>query len=167
MVGVAMTRFEELTAKIDGFFARVEARHGDDMQCGSGCSDCCHVRLTITGVEAAAIEHELASWPPEQRAALAANAANAPADRCAALDPNGRCLVYSVRPIVCRSHGAPIRMRVDSLPVIQSCFRNFTQTTPDPDCVLDQETLSALVLAVDRAEGGDAERFDLATLIGA
>ena len=57
---------------------------------------------------------------------------------------------------------------VDSLPVIQSCFRNFTKVTPDPDCVLDQETLSALVLAVDqaeRAEGDDRNRIDLATLL--
>ena len=50
-----MSRYPELTAKVDAFFARVEARHGDDMQCDTGCSHCCHVRLTITGVEAAAI----------------------------------------------------------------------------------------------------------------
>jgi hypothetical protein len=67
--------------------------------------------------------------------------------------------------VVCRSHGAPIRMRQGSLPVVQSCFKNFTQVTPDADCVVDQETLSALVLAVDRAEGGDGSRIDLATVI--
>jgi Fe-S-cluster containining protein len=167
-----MSRYAELAAKVDAFFKRVANRHGDDMQCGSGCSDCCHVRLTITGVEAAAIRDEIATWPPEQRAALAANAAAAPADRCAALDPGGRCLIYQVRPIVCRSHGAPIRieerhrregrMRRDSLPVIESCYRNFTHTEPAPDCVIDQETLSALVLAVNSGELG---REDLAELI--
>ena len=157
-----MSRYAELAAKVDAFFKRVANRHGDDMQCGSGCSDCCHVRLTVTGVEAAAIRDEIAAWPPDQRAALAANAAAAPADRCAALDPGGRCLIYQVRPIVCRSHGAPIRMRHDSLPVIESCFRNFTHTEPAPDCVIDQETLSALVLAVN---SGELDRVDLAELI--
>jgi Fe-S-cluster containining protein len=93
-------------------------------------------------------------------------------DRCAALDPGGRCLIYAARPVVCRSHGAPIRMRERSLPVVQSCHRNFTHTTPDADCILDQETLSALVLAVDRAEAiataipSDGTRIDLATLLG-
>ena len=161
-----MSRLDEVTTKVDAFFARVLARHGEDMQCGTGCSDCCHARLTVTGVEARAIGRELATWDTERRSALAENAAAAPADRCAALDPGGRCLIYQVRPVVCRSHGAPIRLREGSLPVVRSCFKNFTHVTPDPDCVIDQETLSALVLAVDRTEGGDGARVDLAGLLG-
>ena len=113
-----MSRYHELAAKVDGFFARVAARHGADMQCGSGCSDCCHVRLTITAVEAAAIRDEIATWDAGRRAALADNVAAAAADRCVALDASGRCLIYAARPIVCRSHGAPIRMTQRSLPVI-------------------------------------------------
>jgi hypothetical protein len=49
-----------------------------------------------------------------------------------------------------------------SLPVIESCFRNFVTVTPDPDCIIDQTTLSALVLAVN---GGDDTRIDLAELL--
>ena len=157
-----MSRYRELTAKVDAFFTRVAERHGDDMQCGSGCSDCCHVRLTVTGVEATAIRDELAAWPAERRTALAGNARAAAPERCAALDPAGRCLIYQVRPIVCRSHGAPVRMQRGSLPVIESCFRNFTHTEPAPDCVIDQQTLSALVLAVN---AGDDSRIDLAELL--
>jgi uncharacterized protein len=158
-----VSRLPELTAKIDAFFERVEGRHGDDMQCRTGCSDCCHVRLTVTSVEARAIRAHLATMPAPTRAALAENSA-ASTTRCAALDPDGRCLIYEARPITCRSHGAPIRMRQNSLPVVQSCFRNFTHTEPDADCVLDQETLSALTLTLDRAEGGDGSRVDLASL---
>lgn len=154
-----------MTAKVEAFFARVEARHGGDMQCHTGCSDCCHVRLTVTSVEAGAIRAELATWPAARRAALAVQAAAAAPDRCGALDAAGRCAIYEVRPVVCRSHGAPIRLRQGSLPVVQSCFKNFTHVTPDPDCVIDQETLSALVLAVDRMEGGDGARVDLASLL--
>jgi hypothetical protein len=160
-----VSRYTELVAKVDAFFARVAARHGDDMQCGSGCSDCCEVRLTITAVEAQAIASALAAWPALRREALAANARGATSQRCAALDPGGRCLIYEVRPLACRSHGAPIRMHERSLPVIESCFRNFTRVTPDADCVLDQTTLSALVLAVDRDAGGDGTRVDLAGLL--
>ena len=159
-----MSHWHELTAKVDAFFSRVEGRFGAEMQCRTGCSDCCHTRLTVTGVEAAAIRHELASWPPDRRAALAANAA-ASIDLCGALDANGRCLIYAARPIVCRSHGAPIRMHDRSLPVIQACFRNFTSDGPaaaDADCILDQTTLSAMVLAINN---GDATRFDLAELL--
>jgi hypothetical protein len=157
-----VSRLSELHAKVDGFFARVAARHGDDMQCTTGCSDCCHVRLTVTAVEAAAIRALVETWPADRRRALADTG---PATHCAALDSPGRCRIYEARPIVCRSHGAPIRMRRDSLPVIESCFRNFTRTEPAPDCVLDQETLSALVLAVDRDAGGTGQRVDLAGLV--
>src|SRR5450432_3879581 len=124
-----MSRYHELTAKVDGFFARVTQRHGEDMQCGSGCSDCCQVRLTVTAVEAQALRDELATWDPPRRAVLTANVTSSEG-HCAALDPRGRCLVYGARPIVCRSHGAPVRMTARSLPVIESCFRNFVTVTP-------------------------------------
>lgn len=162
-----MSRLPEVQAKVDAFFSRVVERHGADMLCATGCSDCCHVRLTVTQVEADAIRGELAAWTAERRAQLAANAAAAPPDRCTALDPAGRCLIYAARPITCRSHGAPIRMRPDGargLPIVQSCHRNFAHTTPDPDCVIDQETLSVLTLTVDRMAGHAGERVDLATL---
>ncbi len=159
---VAVSRLSELTAKIDGFFARVEARHGDAMQCTTGCSDCCHVRLTITEVEAAAIRAAVAAMPVARREGLADVAHP---ERCAALDAGGRCKIYEARPVVCRSHGVPIRLQRRSLPVVESCYRNFTETTPAADCVLDQTTLSAMVLAVDRDAGGDGSRVDLAALL--
>ncbi len=149
-----MSRLPELEHKVDGFFGRVMQRHGDDMQCNTGCSDCCHVRLTITAVEAAAIRR--------LRPQVVLNPAP---DRCAALDAAGRCQIYDARPIVCRSHGVPIRIREGSLPVVQSCHRNFTRTIPDADCILDQTTLSATLLAIDRAEGGTGDRVELASLL--
>jgi hypothetical protein len=52
---------------------------------------------------------------------------------------------------------------------IDACHRNFRHTRPDPDCILDQATLSATLLAVDAAEagraGGAGERVDLAGLL--
>jgi hypothetical protein len=125
--------------------------------------------LTVTAVEASAIRDEVAGWSDDRRAALAATAAATSPDRCAALDASGRCLIYAARPFVCRSHGAPVRLAAErhrrALPIVQSCFRNFTRTQPDPDCVLDQTTLSALVLAVDRDAGGDGSRVELADVI--
>lgn len=164
-----MSRYSELAAKVDAFFDRVVTRHGQDMRCGTGCSHCCHTRLSVTRIEGDAIRAEVATWPAERKTALWANVAAAPPDRCAALDPQGRCLVYTVRPIVCRSHGAPIRMQQPgSLPVVTSCRENFAARGPaaaDSDCILDQTTLSAMTLAVDREAGGDGTRFDLAALL--
>lgn len=161
----AVSRLRELTRKVDGFFDRVAARHGTDMQCHTGCADCCGVRLTITAVEAAAIRAHAAAMDPAARARLATEA---DATRCAALDAAGRCKIYDARPLVCRSHGVPIRLTRRGLPVVQSCHRNFRTTTPDADCVLDQTTLSATLLAIDAAEAADqrpGSRVDLASLL--
>lgn len=166
-----MSRYPELAAKVDAFFARVQARHRAEMACDSGCSHCCHTRLTITGVEAQAIVDEIATWPTQRREQLSTNVTTAAADRCTALDAGGRCLIYQVRPIVCRSHGAPIRLRDGrSLPVVQACRDNFTARGPeaaDADCIIDQETLSAMVLAVDRDAGNDGSRRELAEVLAA
>src|SRR5262245_33851552 len=120
-----MSRYPELAAKVDGFFVRVQARHGDDMRCGSGCHHCCHVRLSVTTGERDASRAEIASWPAERKQALTANIETVPAEHCAALAA-GRCMIYAARPIVCRSHGAPIRMRG----VVSACSNNFTERGP-------------------------------------
>jgi hypothetical protein len=57
--------------------------------------------------------------------------------------------------------------------VINACPKNFTEGGPgalEADCVLDQTTLSTLLLAVDRAYAGvvgraAGERIDLAVLL--
>jgi Fe-S-cluster containining protein len=176
-----VSRLGELTAKVDGFFARVADRHGTDMQCQTGCSDCCHVRLTVTAVEAAAIRAHAAALPHSVRRQLVGGAPRREAEtvsppdtasdnrdaHCAALDAGGRCTIYEARPLVCRSHGVPIRMRSASLPVVQACHRNFRRTTPDADCVLDQATLSATLLAINAAESPShaGDRVELAALL--
>jgi hypothetical protein len=51
------------------------------------------------------------------------------------------------------------------LPVVSNCFRN-EAVVPDADCVIDQATLSAMVLAVDRDAGGDGGREALSDVLG-
>ena len=156
---MSLARWNSLTAKVDGFFDRVAARHGDAMDCASGCADCCHTELTVTAVEAAAVTEAVATLPTAIRASLLA-ATTISTGRCVALNDADRCSIYAGRPLVCRSHGAPIRLRdARSLPVVQCCPRNFTDSGPasaDPDCILDQTTLSTLLLAVDQDYTGGA-----------
>lgn len=163
-----LERYRELAAKVDAFFARVADRHASDLRCAVGCASCCHQRLTVTTVEADAVAELVRALPAEARARLGRAA---DPGRCAALDDDGRCQIYAARPLVCRSHGVPIRLRAPgSLPVVQACHLNFTAHGPgaaDPDCILDQTTLSATLGMIDRAHTGrdDDRRHDLATVI--
>lgn len=171
MAADALSRYQALAAKVDDFFARVAARHAADLRCRPGCATCCVPGLTVTGVEAAAIVAHIGALDATARAALAPPG---PAGGCVALDAAGSCRIYGARPLVCRSHGVPIRLpREGGLPVIQACELNFTARGPavaDPDCVLDQTTLSATLLAIDRLhaaeQGADpGARQDLANVI--
>lgn len=175
----ALTRHAELAAKVDAFFARVHARHRSAMHCAAGCTACCRDGLTVTLVEAAHIAAYLAGSGDGVRDAARASAARG--DRggmCAALGRDGRCLVYAARPLVCRSHGAPIRRRPDGggLPVIDSCELNFdggaALAQVAEDDVIDQQTLSTMLAAVDAAFADEVgaergTRIALRELLGA
>jgi hypothetical protein len=170
----SLARYHELAAKVDAFFTRVLSRHGEEMRCGSGCSDCCRARLTVTGVEAAAIREGLEALEDEARERLGEQVIAGDPSACAALQGDGRCAIYEHRPLVCRSHGLPIRLSARrALPVIDACPKNFASGGPasaDPDCVLDQTTLSTLLHAVDKShaeETGRAagERVSLAEIL--
>jgi uncharacterized protein len=188
-----LDRYAALRGRVDDLFASVHARHGDAMQCGAGCADCCHARFSVTLIEAAYIASGLAGLPAATRAALAERAAHGDPGRCAALDAGGRCQIYAWRPLVCRSHGAPIR-RTEAqdtepaglpdergpagrthLPVIDCCPRNFdggrSLSRVAPDLVFDQRTLSTVLGALDaafadRCGAPRGMRIDLAALVG-
>lgn len=149
--------YAAVVAKVDAFFARVAGRYASAMECAAGCDDCCHVQLSLVGVEADAVRAHLASMPPEARARLRARADAPREGRCIALEDDGRCAIYEARPLVCRSHGVPVRVREGRrLPMVDACPRNFREAGPaavDPDCVLDQETLSTMLHAVDVEHG--------------
>ena len=159
----AATALAAVYQKVDGFFARVAARYPHDLACASGCADCCAPDLTLTPLEADAIDAFLRALDAETRARLAHRAASSDGSACAALDAERRCAIYPVRPLVCRSHGVVIRVDPDSakkraLPVLDTCPKNFSDrdlASVDGDCVLDQRTLSTLVAALHRAVGQD------------
>lgn len=175
---------EALARNVDGFVERVDARYPGALTCHAGCSDCCLGGLSVTLTEAEAIEALLSTLPPEARERIAARADAATDERCAALEDDGRCGIYAARPLVCRSHGLPIRFDVDApegeatagrrrLTVVDACPKNFVGCdleALEPSCVLDQETLSRALGTLDAAGRPPEERggrVELRALLGA
>ncbi len=156
-------RLTELWQKIDLFFAKARAAHGDAITCGEGCDACCHRRFSVTGVEADAMRRHLATLGPAEREALRTRALRGDPTRCAALDERGRCAVYEARPLICRTHGLALRFRDEKrrLPVLDACPKNYADVdlgTLDPSTVLDQTTLSTLVATLDAVHADALKR---------
>lgn len=158
------SHYAALQAKVDAFVARVEASHRADMQCASGCATCCLTELSLLSIEAALVTAAIADLTPLERDSLAERAArkvDPTAPRCAALDDDDRCSIYAARPLLCRSHGVPIRVKDPrGLPMIDACFKNFVSDGPEAvpaTDVLDQATLSTVLLALDAAHAQDGE----------
>jgi uncharacterized protein len=138
-------------AKIDAAAAAVFARRASDIACKRGCSSCCVEGLSVLPVEAYAIaahleEHGLSARPAP------------PPGGCAFLDEGGACTIYEARPVLCRTHGLPLRMakeRESQRPLkvlddVEVCALNFLDRAFAPEDVLEAERLTALLLVVDQ-----------------
>ncbi len=168
----AAPALEAVFDKVDAFFDRVAKRYPEDLACSAGCHDCCSAGLTVTPAEAAAIDALLARIAPAERTRIAESARSADASGCAALNAEGRCSIYPVRPLVCRSHGVVVRLpprEKGALPVLDTCPKNFRERelrSVDTDCVLDQQTLSLLLAAVHASSGmNPTARTDLRAIL--
>jgi Fe-S-cluster containining protein len=176
-------RLVDLFAKVDAFFAKTAASFPGPagVTCHAGCDDCCQRRFSVTPLEAQAIALAVRAMPPLEREALRGAVAASSGPACVAL-VGGRCAFYAVRPIVCRTHGLPIRFApaapralpmVDEASSIDACPRNFRGAdiaTLPTSAVLDQTTLSTLLGALDAARADAAgvprgDRVDLAELL--
>lgn len=160
----ARAHLDALFAKLEGFFSAAQTRESASITCHAGCSDCCR-RFTVTGLEASVIREGLASLPDARRDELEARARDDTTDVCPALDADGRCAIYAYRPVICRTHGLPIRFTEQragrSLPMLDACPKNFVGrdlAEVSPASVMDQTTLSTIVGALDAADADQAGR---------
>jgi hypothetical protein len=121
--------------------------------------------LSVVRFEFERIARAVLALPEDDREALRRRLESGREDpRCVLLDDEGRCRVYEARPLICRSHGLPIR--VGSPPRRDVCSLNFTEgpSVQDlaEDVVLDAERLALVLGIIDRlASGPDAPRVGL------
>lgn len=94
--------------RVDQKFAEVQSAYPAAFACRTGCFGCCKSGLTVRNIEA---EH-IRAWLFENPTVVSSlkNEGNESfwgEEYCKFLDEKGGCSIYKVRPIVCRSHGAP------------------------------------------------------------
>ena len=147
-----------LRARVDAHFDTAAAQAGDQMRCAAGCEQCCHVDLSVFEVEAARVRDALRRLPADLRARVRDQAAQT--ERCALL-VEGRCTVYEQRPLICRSHGAAVRLDDGR---VEHCPLNFTARPPAPATVLRLDAVNRPLSVIATLWHGDGSRVALRTL---
>ena len=145
--------YKRVLLEADAFFGRVMAEQSQNLECGKGCSLCCHGLFEIGSGDVPVIAEGLAALHPARRRKIVRRAAaimeltahpnlrecspeekEAFFDRtehlpCPALSESGECEMYESRPLVCRTFGLPIRDGAQFIGDI--CELNFTAASDE------------------------------------
>lgn len=120
----AFDNYRELVARVDALTRHLTERHQRHLQCRAGCSRCCHNVISVSPIEAFWLKIHIARLPADALRRIAERmAAN---DFCPLLE-NDICILYEVRPVICRTHGLPHLFEFeDGDSAVQYCELNFT-----------------------------------------
>jgi Fe-S-cluster containining protein len=149
----ALRAYRALVNRVDGFLESVLCRYRHYIQCGPACSTCCQAELTVFPVEAWSIRQGLHGLPAHARLLLLRRGAYPSGGVCAALDKD-HCLIYPIRPLICRTQGFPLLVRGPSGErEARYCERNFRSVGPSGitisgDCVLNLEVLNQALAGI-------------------
>lgn len=159
---LALSTYRELLAKVDRKVAAITTAHPHSLQCRLGCHSCCKPGLTVSALEAENLQLYFAAHP-EVSVQLPTLASQNPhgGTRCELLDEQGACTIYPVRPLVCRSHGVPLKIHEAGKVRLDVCPLNFQgeglAVLPAADAI-DLETLNTLLSLLNRQFSGDSDR---------
>jgi Fe-S-cluster containining protein len=167
-----------LRRRVDDHFGAAMARSPGAMQCRSGCSRCCHQRFGVFEVEAHRVRGALARLAlrdPALRERVRRQADDPTASHHCALLVDDRCSVYDERPLICRTHGLPTRVREEaaeheaaatknSRSSLQGCPLNFTAGPPPASSVLELAAVNAPLSVMARMWDGHGSRVALEAL---
>ena len=118
-----------IQARVDQQFNALKKRYRRDFACKEGCHQCCTPDLSVSLVEAQKIQSTLQDHKGLRESALELEEDNPhQGRRCSFLTASGQCLIYQVRPLICRSHGAPVLVPLEGeREALDACELNFLQ----------------------------------------
>ena len=171
--------YAQLVAKVDQTVERLYKLHERHLVCKAGCDGCCQYKLTFLPVEATWIGFSISGLSRRVGIKIMRRLADYEVEKktspCPLLDEDGRCLVYEVRPLLCRTHGLLLRQDgegEDAERVERTCDLNYQGvdlSQIDPTEMLSQNLLSTLLYQVNglfahRVGMDPAQRVELTEL---
>lgn len=143
-----LANYYALREKVDCISAQVSREFSTTLSCRQGCDSCCR-HLSLYPVEMSAIIRRLGELPEERRAFILDRVAESAEESCPLLFEHV-CLLYEVRPLICRTHGNPLIICDNGVERIDFCQLNFNGVTSFPgSSVLNLEQLNMLLTSIN------------------
>lgn len=157
-----MENYLKLRNIVDEKFSGIESKYPLNFKCKNGCSGCCVDGLSVNVVEFMAIKNELVTYHQPFTHKKTEG-------KCPFLNESEACTIYSVRPIICRSHGAPTKLANHK----SVCPLNFSEVALDElekNDFFDLETLNTILATINinyakKMKFNADERFSLSPTI--
>lgn len=145
--------YQLLTEKVDHQFEKVYVKHASSFACKVGCHSCCQPDLTVSLVESEAIKSFLQNNPDRMKVVKELASENPHENtRCSMLSRDGTCSIYEIRPLICRSHGAPVLVQLsETQEALDTCPLNFQEGLDvlDSGDWINLETLNTLLALIN------------------
>ena len=137
--------------KVDTFSAKIVLQYQEHIICRRGCNDCCQQNLTVLPIEFAFLRENAQELLQQAKQHAETFVQGSETQPCSLLH-EGSCLLYSFRPIICRTHGLPLVIREHGEEIRDCCPKNFSKRAleglPEQD-LLQLETLNTILIALN------------------
>ena len=148
------TDYIKLVEKVDAFSDKVLREYADEIVCNKGCSSCCAKVLSFFPVELLYIVDYIKNNDVDIQLisdnikAIEENKLHS----CPFLD-NDECIIYDVRPIICRTFGLPAMVEVDddNKAELLICEQNFAnkQLKIEKEFLFNLNTLNSMLFIIN------------------
>ena len=145
-----LRNYHDLVIRADQLCLRITGEFASQLSCRAGCDACCR-HLSLFWVEAVALAVALRELPAEPAGKIRLLARGSSPDGPCPLLVDNSCLLYAVRPLICRTHGLPLIATADNgTRTIDFCPLNFQglETLPGT-AVIDADRLATALAAVN------------------
>jgi hypothetical protein len=145
-----LTQYRTLCRYCDQVFAATAEALRPHIRCAKGCAACCTLE-SVVPLEAHVIAAYLDAHPIEPSPAPPVARPDNEDAPCVFLRQQA-CTIYPARPIICRTHGLPLRY--PDQPGIDACPLNFTDfdlSALDPQFVLDMGRITDNLIRLNLA----------------
>lgn len=140
----------DLICRVDAHIKQVTDAYPGQIACHKGCDSCCRF-LTLFPVEAFALSRAFFTLEEADRNIILAKIRTwEPGEETCPLLADSICLLYSARPVICRTHGFPLYMEKEGKAMVDFCPENFKDTSSLPkDALLNIDQLNTLLAAIN------------------